>query len=403
MRFADAEGLLYITPYLNIGWFMKHLSKALIPALLFSSSSYAGGLYLYEIATDDLGLAAAGSAARAEDASVMAANPAGLTHVKGKSFTGGYQALYGDTDFDLDDSSLDGPGNTIGYTPVVSSFYSQQLDDKWTVGVGLYGNFGLGLDYGNWSGSNLLSEIELKALIIQPTVAYKLDEHWSFGAALGANYGKFEIKNDLIHSDMDDSDWAFNGKIGALYELDDNTRFGLAYSSEADFDFDPSLDNIDFDLDATFNAPQQILFSAYHRYNADWAIMGNLGWQDWTEYGKSEVQDGTLAPRGKFQDTYHIALGAQYTVSPKLLWNMGVAYDTSMFEKQSEGDITIPTGQAVRIGTGLKYALDESQSVGVAFEGLFIESSRASLGPITGGYDNPAIYFMMLNYSWKSI
>ncbi|MGB2078728.1 MAG: OmpP1/FadL family transporter [Vibrio sp.] len=382
---------------------MKHLSKIMVPALLLSSTAHAGGLYLYEIATDDVGLAAAGAAARAEDSSVMAANPAALTHVKGKSLTSGFQALYGDTDFDLDDSSLNGPGNTIGFTPIASSFYSQQLNDKWTFGIGLYGNFGLGLDYGNWAGSALLKEIELKALIVQPTVAYKFNDQWSFGAGLGINYGKFSIKNDLISGELDDSDWAFNGKIGVLYEMDENTRFGLAYSSEADFDFEPEFDNIEFDLDATFNAPQQILFSAYHRYNADWAIMGNLGWQDWTEYGKSEINDGTLAPRGKFKDTYHFALGAQYTVSPKLLWNMGVAYDTSMFDKQSEGDITIPTGQAYRIGTGLKYALDDKQSIGVALEGLFIESSRADFGPIRGSYDNPALYFLMMNYSWKSL
>lgn len=401
---------------------MKHLSKtlslSLIASALFSATSaQAGGLYLYEIGNDDLGLAGAGASARAEDSSVMAANPAGLTHVKGTSITSGFMGLYGDTDFDLDDSSKNGPGNTIGFTPIASSFYSKQYNDNFTYGIGLYGNFGLGLDYGSdWAGAALVDELELKAMIIQPTVAYKVDDHWSFGLGMGINYGKFAIKN--TNNDVDDSDWALNAKVGVLYEVDANTRFGFAYSTESDFDFDADLDvdafDIDLNLDATFNAPQQVLFSAYHRYNEDWAIMGNLGWQDWTAYGDSPLTvssdtlgtgtDTKLDSDGKFQDTYHIALGAQYTISPKLLWNMGMAYDTSMFESQSKGDITIPTGNAFRIGTGFKYKLDDKQSVGVAFEGLFIESSRASF-PLagTGRYDNPALYFMMVNYSWQSL
>ncbi|MBU1233828.1 MAG: hypothetical protein KKD01_04695 [Proteobacteria bacterium] len=40
----------------------------------FTSQANAGGLYLYEIGTEDLGLANAGSAARAQDASTVASN-----------------------------------------------------------------------------------------------------------------------------------------------------------------------------------------------------------------------------------------------------------------------------------------------------------------------------------------
>ena len=44
---------------------------------LVASSVQAAGLYLYEIGTPDLGLAAAGRAALAQDASTVVGNPAG--------------------------------------------------------------------------------------------------------------------------------------------------------------------------------------------------------------------------------------------------------------------------------------------------------------------------------------
>ena len=76
-------------------------TKALKPvvSLIFlglASQVNAGGLYLYEIGTEDLGLANAGVAARAQDATVVAGNPAGMTRLAGDPLVVGGQMLYGD-------------------------------------------------------------------------------------------------------------------------------------------------------------------------------------------------------------------------------------------------------------------------------------------------------------------
>ncbi|WP_240614094.1 hypothetical protein [Mixta theicola] len=49
---------------------MKRIT-ALLPLLLCSAASRASGLYLYEIGTDNVGLAGAGQAAHAQDASTV--------------------------------------------------------------------------------------------------------------------------------------------------------------------------------------------------------------------------------------------------------------------------------------------------------------------------------------------
>jgi long-chain fatty acid transport protein len=69
---------------------------------------------LYEIATPDVGLASAGYAARADDASTLFKNPAGMSRLEGTQFQGGLQALYGSVSFSHDTSTSARLGNDDG-------------------------------------------------------------------------------------------------------------------------------------------------------------------------------------------------------------------------------------------------------------------------------------------------
>ncbi|MGI3090501.1 OmpP1/FadL family transporter [Vibrio diabolicus] len=376
---------------------MKNLSKIVVASsLLTCAAAQAGGLYLYETTASDIGLASAGMAARAQDASVMAANPAGLANVSGKSFSGNLIGLYGDAQLD---TMTGDAGNVIGFVPMASAFYSQQVNDKWTLGIGLYGNYGLGLEYEGLLGDHLdIPTATTQALTIQPSASYRINDHWSVGAALGIQYGMYEVEAEgtLASSDMhkkyldEDQDTQVNGRVGVLYEATPGTRLGLSYSSETEFEFDNS----------NSIAPQQLIFSAYHELNDDLAVMWNVNWQDWSEY-TTALKAADLVDV-ETQDTYQIALGTQYKLNEKMMWNAGFAFDTSMYESQSNGDITVPTGKAYRIGTGIDYKLDSENSIGFAFEAVLMESSETETPRLQAGFDEPALYFMSMSYNWKN-
>ncbi|CDT83805.1 outer membrane protein transport protein [Vibrio diabolicus] len=374
---------------------MKNLSKIVVASsLLTCAAAQAGGLYLYETTASDIGLASAGMAARAQDASVMAANPAGLANVSGKSFSGNLIGLYGDAQLD---TMTGDAGNVIGFVPMASAFYSQQVNDKWTLGIGLYGNYGLGLEYEGLLDNHLdIPTATTQALTIQPSASYRINDHWSVGAALGIQYGMYEVEAEgsLASSDMhkkyldEDQNTQVNGRVGVLYEATSGTRLGLSYSSETEFEFDNS----------NSIAPQQLIFSAYHEVNDDLAVMWNVNWQDWSEY-TTALKAADLVDV-ETQDTYQIALGTQYKLNEKMMWNAGFAFDTSMYESQSNGDITVPTGKAYRIGTGIDYKLDSENSIGFAFEAILMESSETPR--LQAGFDEPALYFMSMSYNWKN-
>jgi long-chain fatty acid transport protein len=73
-----------------------------------ASSAWVAGVYLYELGTPDLGTAAAGRAALAQDASTVMGNPAGMTRLDRSQLTSSLYSLIPSTQFDR------GPGTTLG-------------------------------------------------------------------------------------------------------------------------------------------------------------------------------------------------------------------------------------------------------------------------------------------------
>ena len=146
----------------------------------------------------------------------------------------------------------------------------------------------------------------MQAMGFHPALAYQVNDWLSLGAGVVALYGVLEEKiavNNIGPNQPDgklkleDSDWTYQANLGVLVEPRKGTRFGLTYLSEADLelkdkakfsDLGPGLEPLlqanvllDTKLKFDFTMPQQVMLSAYHELNDRWALMGNLGWQDW--------------------------------------------------------------------------------------------------------------------------
>ena len=122
---------------------------------LLATSAWAGGLALYELGTPDVGTAAAGWSARAQDASTAFTNPAGMTRLEQSQLLAGVQPLYVNVNFDAVSSTFGGGdgGNAGGWVPSAGLYYVHDVTQNWTLGVAAASHFGLGLDYNdNWAG-----------------------------------------------------------------------------------------------------------------------------------------------------------------------------------------------------------------------------------------------------------
>ncbi len=395
----------------------------------------AGGIILYEIATPDVGLASAGYAARAEDASTLFKNPAGMSRLDGAQFQGGLQALYGSVSFSPDANTSarlggDDGGNAIGWLPGGSLFVTVPLGEKWAVGLGSLSYFGLAEDYDdNWVGRYYVQKSALLGMSLMPSVSFQATDWLSVGAGLNAMYGYLDSEiavNNGVGPDgrmtLNDTTWGFGANVGVLIQASDQTRFGVTYLSPVKLDFEdtpsfaglgPGLSVILADplkLDLGVTVPQSAMLSAYHALNDQWAILANFGWQDWSEFGNVQAgveSGGTTTLDLKYQDTFHGALGAQYRVSDQWLFSGGIAYDSSAV-KDADRTVTLPLGETWRFGLGAQYQLSSAVSIGAASTLMWWgdmsvdQGNEASLrGRVSGSYDDAWFAFTTLNLTWK--
>ncbi|MBW2010821.1 MAG: outer membrane protein transport protein [Deltaproteobacteria bacterium] len=390
--------------------------------------------------TPDLGTAGAGRAALAADASTAGINPAGMTRLDRSQMLAAIQGLYVNTRFDTDIAGFGGGngGNAGGFVPSATLHYVYNLTPDWKLGISTGSYFGLGVDYGdNWAGRYYATEAELLTFGVNPSVGYRVNEWLSVGAGFDILYAELDqkaaINNNAVPGQtgladgklkLEDNDVAYGFNLGVLLEPREGTRFGITYRSEVDLEFKdvtdlrnigPVLQGIlnlsglaGSKVDIEMTVPQAIMLSGYRQINEQWAIMGNIGWQEWSEFGK---QDLTLASTDSqtftkdlgYDDTWHFALGAQYRFAPQWLWSVGAAYDTSPVDGDHKRTPDLPLDRQVRVGTGVQYDWNDDVTVGLAYE--YMDAGDAGIdqeggplqGSLKGEYDTNVIHFFALN------
>src|SRR5512137_1678691 len=304
---------------------IKLLCFMLLVSVLSGGLAHAGGIALYEFGSPDVGLAAAGYAARAQDASTVFTNPAGMSRLEKSQVLGGLQALYGNVEFSPNSATTvsggDG-GNAIGWLPGGSAFIVQKLNQDWSIGFGVLSYFGLAESYDdNWVGRYYVQKSTLIGMTLTPAVSYRVNNWLSVGAGLNMMYGYLDTQvaiNNIGEArpdgqlKYDDNRWGYGANLGVLVEPWTGTRFGLTYLSEVKLDFSAvpqfsglgpglalALRNsglLTSSMDLGMTVPQMVMFSAYHDLNEKWAVMGNLGWQNWSRFGKVDVQINSSNP-----------------------------------------------------------------------------------------------------------
>ncbi len=416
---------------------------------LSAGQADAGGLIAYEFGTADVGLASAGYNARAQDASTVLTNPAGMTRLEGTQVLASGQLDYGWTKFSIGPGTsaalgTDDGGNAFGSDGWFlggGAFFSYSVSRDLKVGFGFTGNFGAALDYGDsWVGRYYVQETKLIGLSLLPSIAYKVTDKLSLGASLNAMYGIYKNQvavNNIIGPDgqlkLDNDTWGFGFNLGALYEFTPGTRVGLTYNSQVNLDFEAPLQFSGLSpglrtllanrglLNATLNVgikvPQQVMGSIFFQIDDHWAVLGSVGWQQWSQFGQVQigVDDSTnptsLATNLNFKDTWHVAVGAQYRISEPWLLNFGIAYDSGFQSSSSNVSPLLPTNAAWRFGVGGEHHVSKTFFWGVAVEYLYggaLDTNITSTAPVAlggrgnlvGSYNTTGVLFIAAYLNW---
>lgn len=420
---------------LNRSWVKGLLALALG---LANPSIQAAGLWLYEMGTPDVGTASAGMASRAADAATAFANPAGMTRLMDSQLMVGLQPIYSRIKFDTDQATYGGNdgGNAGGLTPTGSLSYVHSASNKLKLGVTAGSYFGLGVKFDNdWAGRYYVQKEEFITSILNGAVGYKVNDWLSVGGGLSLVHGSLEVQtnvNNLLDGGgdgrlkFDDTDTDAGWNAGVLVEPRNGTRVGLTYISKVDLKYKdrPSLHGAGPLLNAAlelsglkgaedtfdFTLPNQLMLSGYQELNPDLALMADLGWQNWSEFGEIGVSiDSTTSTStsvdANFQDTWHIALGARYRLNP--LWSVsaGFAYDSSPV-RNKDRSIVLPVDRQYRYAVGLQYAWRKDITFGAAYE--YMDAGKAPVnqtggplkGNLKGDLKEDTFHILALNVNW---
>lgn len=406
--------------------------------LFLSSHLQAGGINLYEIGSQEVGLASAGWSARADNPSTAFTNPAGMSRLKCSELELGAQPVYLNAHFDPNqETSVKGKkGNSDLWIPAGGLYYVEPINDCFSAGISVLGYFGAKLNFNHsWVGRYYITRTVLQGFSVVPAVSYRIAKGLSVGVGTNVMFGIFSqrsaVNNVLDHLPdgslkLRNNCFGFGSVFGILYEWTPCTRLGLQYLSKVSLQFrslphfhglGPTLQKA-LQVTGVLNSkvlldvivPQSVMFSIYHDLFPCLAIMGNAGWQEWSNFQKATVTLGipsglSLTATPKYQDTWHVAFGAKYWYKPNLALMAGFAYDSSAV-KSVNRPLDFPVGKQHRYGLGAEWQLFRRLLIGLQYElqsqgDLKVDVNKGFLaGHVSGAYKNLYIHFFNFNLDY---
>ncbi|MGL4225320.1 MAG: outer membrane protein transport protein [Vibrio sp.] len=394
---------------------MRLFKKSLlaVTVTLATQQAFAAGFQLNAQSATGLGRAFAGDAVIADNASVMARNPAAMALFDKTSLSLGFEAIT--TMIDVKDAKYKGVSiadtDDVGGTSIAPNIHLiVPLDDQFAVGFNAYTNFGTKTEFADdYVASEYGGLTDVMSVNFGVAGSYRVNDQLSLGVGLDLIYGQGTMKRtssssfapglglankDLINVDKADG-WALGFNLGAVYELDSNNRFGAAYHYSPKF---KAKD--DAGQQITLPLPDIFEFSGYHKIeDTKFAIHYSVQWIGWSSFDKIDFENlsptkspiaagvangGVYSKDYQWQDGWHYAIGGTYYLNRDWTLRAGYMYDTSA--QDSLTSISVPDSDRQWLSAGFTYHLDQQSNIDFGFTYLMGKDvnveEKTSIGPI---------------------
>lgn len=281
-----------------------------------------------------------------------------------------------------------------------SGFMQYKLNDKTTVGLGVYAPFGLATDYENdWFGNEHGTYSSVSTVNVSPAVSYQINDYVSFGAAVNMQYIKARLTSDS--SDLEGDDWAAGYSVGLGIKPIDSLRIGLSYRSKVSHKLKGDVSAtakhplygitlpIEADISAKITTPETALLSIAYDINKKWTVSGSARWTRWKRFDTLDIMidkpktvatpaSGSMlsSTKEKWRNTGFFSLGVDYRYNDAWTFRGGVAYDMTVIRSAAHRTPRIPDGRRVWTSLGLSYTHD-NVTFDVGYSHIFIYGGRA--------------------------
>lgn len=378
---------------------------ASVIALTAADIAQAGGFGLRERSANAQGASFAGATAAANDVTYSLFNPAALGEVRTMEFGGALAGIFPDI---TGTARVNGQEARPGVVaPLPASAFGYRLTDEFVVGFGIHSPFGLTTVYDdNFVGAADGIRSELIAIAFTPMLAWNVTEDFTLGGGVSIVYNDPQLTRavgvdgagNVLEGKLNATDVAVGGMLGALWDVTDTTRIGLAYHSGYDIStegtlsaFDNAFNPVDLPGDASISLPFSINVGVRQELSDDLRLLAEFEWANWSEFSEIQVNVPALAPNNDlseitdYKDSVFIAAGLEYDWSDALTLRAGVAYDETPTQRASRS-LRIPDADRIWASVGFTYHVSESMKLDFGYSVIFFEDSELSImnGPAAG-------------------
>ncbi len=328
-------------------------------------------------------------AALIQDGAAVFFNPGGMSFLKDNSINLGITPVISHGAFLESNTNA----SAITQSPVGTPFAgyavwgadsSQKALSRFKFGLGAYTPFGSTIKWQDgWSGRVFLTQIQLFAVYIQPTISYKINDKWGIGGGFVYASGKVNLQQDIPTASQTSyyghatiggnaTGYGFNG--GLYYKPFSKLSIGLTYRSQVNMDVKkgaatftvPSSLAADFpngSFTSSLPLPQVATLGFAYKVNDKLALAFDASFVGWQAYKSitfkfadttAQLHNTTLVRN--YQNAYSFRLGGQYKILNNLYGRLGVSY---LISPVKNGYVTpdIPDGNRLNVMAGLGYSV----------------------------------------------
>ena len=374
--------------------------------------------------------------ARADDASAIAFNPAGLTQLERPQISLGSCFVLPSVEYHGDGIS-ENMDTDVNIIPNLF-FASPILGNKLAAGLGITIPYGL---QGEWDDDGfsryVITDFDLTIININPTITFKPFSFLSIGAGLDYYYADSNQESRIPplvagtpegFRDLEMNGDAFGYNAGILCNINPQHSIGISFRSKADIDFDGELElsglpaavtgfeRFDSDASTTAAIPEMLSLGYAYRQGNLWSIEADVQWTNWSRFDVlgidldppnpllgTEIEDVR-----KWRDTWGFALGGEYKFSEALKARGGYAFHESPVPSETfEPSVPQSSRHALFTGLGYGWGKNVNKWLDLAYGVVFYENRKidntvgdAFGGPIDGRYDL-ITHLLAINFNYR--
>lgn len=413
----------------------------LASSAIYQIPAYAAGFQINEISTSLQGKASAGAAAANNDVSSMFINPATLTTLlQNQFYIGGSEII---PRIHMSDASAIHAVNVPGIPPtqiaaqvigdddqdniskgvfVPDAYLGWRINDRLVAGLAVVAPFGLTTHYSRDSVVRFAAlDSSVQTLNINPAIAYMINNQWSVGVGLQAQYIRAKFSNfngpytsipqidSLISASLPTKlhghDWGYGYNLGILYSPDACTRLGIGYRSivseqlhgEGEQYTSPGgvvpapsqafLFNAETSVHAGVKTPAVLTMSAARDYY-DWTLAATAQLNFWNTFNHLSIYmpqafatNSTILT--KWKNSWMASVGADYRATSQWTLRGGIAYDQTP-TSSTYRDPRIPDATRYWLNLGASYIMNKNFSVDGAYSHIFMLNQSVNVTQASG-------------------